>query len=1278
LDGSDALRQLEASYRMLFRQMLDGFVLFEAIFDAQGHPVDFRYLDVNPAYETITGLRAETVVGRRLLEALPATEPHWIEAYGRVVLTGEPHRFESFHAGLGRRLDVVAYRPRGGQCAVVFQDVTKRKEHETQIERLNHLYAVLSQVNQAITRAGSKDELFRNICQVAVTFGHFRLAWIGDCDPATGAVTLRAQDTDERGFPHAVQASACGVVRSAIRDGRPCVCNTLTGGESDAECHAYALQEDIASCAALPIVSEGRVCAALCLHAREAGFFNPAEVHLLEEVALDISFALDKLAEEDRLRKAEEETRKTAEALHESQRFSERILEITPDLVYIFDLIEHRNVYANRSVLDFLGYTPEQIQGLGPAFFETILHPDDAALVAAHHARFAAADDNEPLEVEYRMKHASGHWRWLRSREVLFLRDAQGAPWRILGSAEDVTERKWNEAGREAMVSLLHLLNAPNETHELIRTVTGFLREWSGCEAVGVRLGEGDGYPYYETSGVPPEFVQAGNDLCARDKNGEVVRDSHGDPAMDCICGDVLRGRFEPGQPCFTSFGSFWSNAASELLESTREGARMSCLRDRRHGEGCESVALIPLRYGGRTFGLIQFYDSHAGRFTLETILMLERAAGSLAIALQQRLTQAALRASEERYRLISDNTADVIWLMDPVSTRATYVSPSIERLLGYSPEEAIAKGQQAALTPESYQYAMRRMAEVLAALAAGDESMRTQTNQLDQVRKDGSVVRVEVVTTILTDERGAVREILGVTRDISERLQAEARLAQSQKMESVGRLAGGVAHDFNNLLTVINGYAQMLLGDLGPANPMREGLEEIRKAGERAAGLTAQLLAFSRKQVLQPRAISLNGVVAAMQPMLARLVGEDVEVRVVLSVEECVVRADPHQMEQAIMNLAVNARDAMPLGGKLLIETAGVEWDSVCAQLHAGAHPGRYVLLAVSDTGQGMDEATRLKVFEPFFTTKGVGKGTGLGLSTVQGIVAQSDGHIEVYSEPGAGTTFKIYLPRVAEAVAADVRPKVVAPLRGTETILVVEDQSEVRDYAAAALESLGYRVLKAGSAAEAMTICERGAERIDLVLTDVVMPGVNGLELAGRLAKLRPGMRILYMSGYTGNAIAERGLLHADAEFVTKPFGPGQLAAKVRMALGPRPPLARILVADDEPGVRDFLRAALTQGGYDVAEAPDGRQALKAARKARVDLALVDLVMPEQEGIETIAALRKEMPDTRIVAMSGAFQGQYLELARRLGADATLEKPFTAAQVRATVAEVLARRRP
>jgi PAS domain S-box-containing protein len=315
------------------------------------------------------------------------------------------------------------------------------------------------------------------------------------------------------------------------------------------------------------------------------------------------------------------------------------------------------------------------------------------------------------------------------------------------------------------MLALLRLLNAPNDTHELIRRVTGLLQEWSGCEAVGVRLREGDDFPYYETRGFPAEFVQAGNYLCARDRNLELLRDGQGNPLMDCMCGDILCGRFDPGKPFFTSYGSFWTNAASEPMASTAEAGRPSCTRNRCHGDGFESVALIPLRYAGRTFGLIQFNDRHRGRFTAETIAMLERAAGNLAMALQQRATQAALRASEERYRLISENTADVIWLLDPASGRFTYVSPSGQRLLGYSPEEALTKSLRDVLTPDSYPYAASRLPELLTAFEAGDDSARTQTHPVDQLRKDGSVVRTEVTTTLLPDERGRVREILVLLR---------------------------------------------------------------------------------------------------------------------------------------------------------------------------------------------------------------------------------------------------------------------------------------------------------------------------------------------------------------------------------------------------------------------------------------------------------------------------------------------------------------------------------
>jgi signal transduction histidine kinase/CheY-like chemotaxis protein len=396
----------------------------------------------------------------------------------------------------------------------------------------------------------------------------------------------------------------------------------------------------------------------------------------------------------------------------------------------------------------------------------------------------------------------------------------------------------------------------------------------------------------------------------------------------------------------------------------------------------------------------------------------------------------------------------------------------------------------------------------------------------------------------------GFITDLTGPKQVAEERRRLEEQLRQAQKLESIGRLAGGVAHDFNNLLTVINGYAQLLLRDLKAGDPLRDSLEEIHSAGERAAGLTRQLLAFSRRQVLSPRVLDLNRVVSEMQPMLARLLGEDVELRVELHAGAATICADPHQLEQVVMNLTVNARDSMPDGGKLRIETAVVEWGEGQARSHPDARVGRYVVLAVSDTGVGMDEETRNRIFEPFFTTKGIGKGTGLGLSMVQGIVAQSGGYIDVYSEEGQGTTFKIYLPALAEAAADAENPEVAPTVGGKETVLVVEDQAEVRKYAVAVLKEYGYRVIPVEGAGEALLLCER--ERIDLVLTDVVMPHISGQELAERLKTLQPGIKVLFMSGYTDNIIEHHGVLEEGAEFIEKPFSPGELARKVRTALG------------------------------------------------------------------------------------------------------------------------------
>jgi len=426
----------------------------------------------------------------------------------------------------------------------------------------------------------------------------------------------------------------------------------------------------------------------------------------------------------------------------------------------------------------------------------------------------------------------------------------------------------------------------------------------------------------------------------------------------------------------------------------------------------------------------------------------------------------------------------------------------------------------------------------------------------------DGSIHPVDFSLKPVRDDDGQVVLLIPEGRDIAdlkrageEKAALQAQLHQAQKMESIGRLAGGVAHDFNNLLTVINGYSRLMLDALASDDPLRESLEEIIRAGERAAGLTQQLLAFGRKQVMQPRVLDLNRVVRETQPMLARVVGEDVEVCLELHPEAATICADPHQLEQVIVNLVVNSRDAMPRGGKVSIGTSVVEWSPRLAQSHPGARAGRYVSLTVSDTGVGMDEETRRRIFEPFFTTKEVGKGTGLGLSMVQGVVEQSGGFIEVASEPGHGASFTIHLPWVGDAIPGTEAPEAIPspPAGGQKTILVVEDQREVREYVAAALTACGYRVVQAESAAEALPLWEREGDDIDLVLTDVVMPRLSGGELANLLWKRRPGTRVLFMSGYKDDVMTQDGVREQGVEFIQKPFSPGELAARVGDMLKP-----------------------------------------------------------------------------------------------------------------------------
>ncbi len=505
----------------------------------------------------------------------------------------------------------------------------------------------------------------------------------------------------------------------------------------------------------------------------------------------------------------------------------------------------------------------------------------------------------------------------------------------------------------------------------------------------------------------------------------------------------------------------------------------------------------------------------------------------------ERKQTEEALRASEAQYRMLFEQSPFPKFLYDYETLRLRTVNEAAIGSYGYTREEFLVM-TLADLRPVHDRPAFLAS---FGAFVAGTSHAGVHRH----VKKDGTPIDVDVtVHRFFFDGRPFG---LSVALDVTDRIRMEDQLRQAQKMEAIGSLAGGVAHDFNNLLSVILSYSQLLIDGLRPGDPMREDLVEISSAGRRAADLTRQLLAFSRQQILQPCMLDLGEVIDGVVKMLGRLVGEDIELNVMTAPHLGKVLADPGQVEQVLMNLVVNARDAMRHGGKLNIELANVTLDADYVALHTEVEPGDYVMLAVTDTGSGMDAATRARIFEPFFTTKERGQGTGLGLSTVFGIVQQSGGNIWVYSELGLGTTIKVHLPR-AQGESPAVTPSISlpAPRRSSETVLLVEDEASVRTLVRTILERSGYLVLEAQSGGDALLICEQHTATIHVLLTDVVMPRMSGRILAERLAVLRPEMKVLYMSGYTDDAVVRHGVLDSDVSFIQKPITPDSLTRKLR----------------------------------------------------------------------------------------------------------------------------------
>ncbi|MFH1950913.1 MAG: ATP-binding protein [Pseudomonadota bacterium] len=569
----------------------------------------------------------------------------------------------------------------------------------------------------------------------------------------------------------------------------------------------------------------------------------------------------------------------------------------------------------------------------------------------------------------------------------------------------------------------------------------------------------------------------------------------------------------------------------------------------------------VPLKHAGKTIGMIGLGNKESG-YDLSDQQTIEALSVAFVEALMHKRVEKAFEAEQEKFRALVEESPLGVSLIGEDGVYK-YVNPRFVELFGYSLKD-IPDGREwfrkAHPDPE---YRTQVISEWLNDMKKTKES-EGSSYTWSVVCKDGSKKVIQFVAVSM--ETG---DHLVIYEDLTKQKKLEAQFRQSQKMEGIGRLAGGIAHDFNNLLTTIIGYTDITLMKIDKESPLRSGMEEIKKASDRAANLTSQLLAFSRKQMIQPVVLNINYPLAEMDKMLRRLIGEHIDLITILEPELWKVKFDPGHLDQVVMNLAVNAKDAMPNGGKLTIETTNVDLDEAYARQHGvELKPGPFVMVAVSDTGMGMDEEIQSHIFEPFFTTKETGKGTGLGLSMVYGIVKQSGGFIWVYSEPGQGTTFKIYLPAIVPHSETQARraglPKVEAEeefaeeeqtqpqnLEGSETILLAEDDDSLRELVRSILQKYGYSFLEAQDGKEALRLSEQHEGPIHLLLTDVVMPGMSGRELADRLQPLQPKMRVLYMSGYTDNAIVHHGVLESGIQFIQKPFTPKVLVSKVRMVL-------------------------------------------------------------------------------------------------------------------------------
>ena len=1115
----------------------------------------------------------------------------------------------------------------------ILRDITERKAHEREIERMNRLYATLSEMNQGIVRVQSREQLFQDVCRIAVEVGGFKLAWLGWINPTTQQVLPIARAGDDSGYIDKIRVFADdrpegqGLVGTCVRTGKTSLSNDVINDPRTAPWHEVAEAHGLRGAVALPIRMHGEICGVFIVYASEPGMFQDREVALLEEMAVDISYALDQLQYKELHQQAEQ-------ALRESEELYRTLIGASPNAVTVTDLAG-RTVFASAKAREMFGEDPAA-DLTGRTVLDWVA-PEDRERAQENVRRLVA--DGQFLETEYTMLRKDGT-RFSAEVTVGVFRASDGAPKGKIVVTRDITERKQREQREHLHLRTLELLASGAALPVVLEAIVTLLEcghaDWRCAimlvDETGRRLvhGAAPQLPEFYQEAVEGLAIGPGVGSCgtaAATKQLVVVEDVLTHPYWEGFRDLARRTGFRAcwSQPILSAgekvLGTFAIYHAEPHAPTRDEvhalagvtGLASIAIEQRRtekairESEGRLKLALAASRMGVWEWDLqtnailwspecyeIVGLRPQAEPFTIEHFTNLVHPDDRAQVLAAARLAIANRTVFNAEFRVIRPDGA-LRWLADdarasydaqgkplrlvgtvqditnrklaeaqvrklsraveqsPNSIVITnpageieYVNPKFTQVTGYTLAEIRGQNPRVLKSGETLPGTYERLWDVI---THGGEWV----GELHNKKKNGELFWELAHISPVLDEAGRITNFIAVKEDITERKRLEIQLRQAQKMEAVGQLAGGVAHDFNNILSAIMMHLG-LLRDVPNLDPFLVGsLKELESEAQRAANLTRQLLLFGRRSVMQVKALDVNEVVENLLKMLRRLIGEQVNLEWQGRSQLPAVSGDTGMLEQVVMNLVVNARDAMPNGGRIIITTELVELDESRAREHPDARPGRFVSLSVRDHGGGMEEATLKRIFEPFFTTKEAGRGTGLGLATVYGIAAQHQGWVTVESEVGRGSTFRVFLPALARSLAtADPRPAAPPPSGGRETILLVEDEPSVRKTVSSFLRLCGYHIIEATNGLEALGLWALHWKQINLLFTDMVMPGgINGLRLAEKLRAAKPELKVLIASGYSADLVQQHDLAGKGILFLAKPCAANALAAAIRQCL-------------------------------------------------------------------------------------------------------------------------------